>query len=56
MKKLRRLPHSFIMRFIAWYIAEKCGCASHVYEYGPNGRYVVIMSEEQYHNFRKKCI
>ena len=54
MVKIREFLHGFIIRFIAWYMYEQCGGASHVYPYGNKGRYVVIMNERQYHDFRHK--
>lgn len=35
-------------RFIAWYL-RRCAGAFHVFPYGPRGRYVVIMNEDDYH-------
>lgn len=43
--------HKYIIRFIAWYLKDKCGGASHVYPYGEQGRYIVIMNEEDYNTF-----
>lgn len=47
---MKRFVHKYIVRFIAWYL-KKCGGASHVYPYGKQGRYVVIMNEDDYNSF-----
>lgn len=54
MRKVRRLFHGHIVRFIAWYLRDRCGGASHVYPYGINGRYIVIMNERQYNEYTNK--
>ena len=43
---MRHLLH----KFIVWYL-RKCAGAFHVYDYGVIGRYVVLMNEQQYHNY-----
>lgn len=48
---MKRFLHKYIIQFIAWYMRNMCGGASHVYEYGEQGRYVVIMNENQYNKF-----
>lgn len=42
---MRYLLHAFI----CWYL-ERVNCFHH-FPYGPRGRYVVIMSENQYHRW-----
>jgi hypothetical protein len=37
-------------KLIAWYL-RRCGGACHVYAYGPDGRYIVLMNERQYHRY-----
>lgn len=54
MNKIERFFHKYIINFIAWYMREKCGGASHVYNYGDNGRYIVIMNEIQYRDYNSK--
>jgi hypothetical protein len=44
---MRKLLH----HFIAWYL-RRCGGAFHTYAYGTHGRYVVLMNEQAYHEFR----
>lgn len=39
-------------KFIAWYLGS-CGGAFHVNRYGVTGRYVVILTEQQYGEMRK---
>ena len=51
--KIKRIIHGYIIDFIAWYMRDICGCASHVYPYGDQGRYIVIMDEKVYHEFTK---
>ena len=48
---MRKFLHKYIIRFIAWYIRDMCGGASHVYPYGEQGRYIVIMNEDKYNKF-----
>ena len=48
---MRKFLHKYIIRFIAWYIRDICGGASHVYPYGEQGRYIVIMNEDKYNKF-----
>lgn len=43
----RRPLHSFYRR----YLRESCGGAHHVGAYGPDGRYIVLMNEDQYHRY-----
>lgn len=44
---IRKLIH----RAICWYLG-KCGNAFHTYPYGEQGRYVVLMTEANYQNFK----
>lgn len=46
---MKRFLHKHIINFIAWYLRDVCGGASHVYPYGKQGRYLVIMDEPAYH-------
>ena len=46
--------HSFIVRFMAYYLKKHCGGATHVYPYGTEGRYIVIMNEVDYYRFNKE--
>lgn len=39
-----------IHKIICWYL-KRCGGAFHCYNYGPNGRYAVMMNERQYHRY-----
>ena len=48
---MKKFLHKYIIRFIAWYIRDICGGASHVYPYGEQGRYIVIMNEDKYNKF-----
>ena len=48
---MKKFLHKYIIRFIAWYIRDMCGGASHVYPYGEQGRYIVIMNEDKYNKF-----
>lgn len=41
-----------IHKTICWYL-RRCGGAFHCYAYGPNGRYVKLMTEEEYANHAK---
>lgn len=54
MHKIERYFHGYVIKFIAWYMREKCGGASHVYPYGDNGRYIVLMNERQYNDYTWK--
>jgi len=38
-------------KIIAWYL-RRCWGSFHVYPYGSQGRYVALMNERQYHNFK----
>jgi len=40
-----------IHKIIVWYLRH-CGGAFHHFAYGPNGRYVVLMNEQQYHDYK----
>jgi hypothetical protein len=42
----------FIHTLILWYLA-RCGGAFHTNPYGQAGRYVVAMSDEQYHYYKE---
>lgn len=44
---MKRMIH----RMICWYL-RSCGGAFHSYPYGPQGRYVVLMDEGQYHEYK----
>ena len=48
---MKRKIHSLIVR----YLKERCGGATHVYPYGIEGRYIVIMNEEEYHHFTNRA-
>lgn len=37
--------------FYRWYLRESCGGAHHCGEYGPDGRYIVLMNEQRYHRY-----
>ena len=50
---MKKFLHKYIIRFIAWYIRDICGGASHVYPYGEQGRYIVIMKEDKYNKFTR---
>lgn len=50
---MRNAIRSFIHGFISWYL-NRVGRAFHVHPWGIRGRYVVIMTESQYHEFREK--
>lgn len=52
--KIKRVLHSKIIKFIAWYLRDRCGGASHVYPYGRDGRYIVMMNEKQYNEYTNK--
>ena len=43
--------HSRIVRFMAYYLKKHCVGATHVYPYGIEGRYIVIMNEVEYNQF-----
>lgn len=36
---------------IVWYL-RRCGAAFHCFPYGPEGRYVVLMTEGQFHRWK----
>lgn len=40
-------------RLMVWYL-RRCGSAFHTFPYGSRGRYVVLMSEAEYHDFTFK--
>ncbi len=45
--------HRFIIhRFICWYLRKVEG-TFHTYHYGNSGRYVVLMTEEQYARYMR---
>lgn len=46
---MRHLIH----KIICWYL-RKCGGAFHCYQYGPEGRYVVLMTDDDYSRKRKQ--
>lgn len=48
MKTIQRITHQVIQ----WYL-RRSGGAFHTNPYGPSGRYVVLMSEDQYHRFKQ---
>jgi hypothetical protein len=50
---IKKFLHSIIVNFISWYLREKCGYAVHNYPYGKRGRYIVMITENQYHEFRQ---
>jgi hypothetical protein len=45
---MKRIAH----KLIQWYL-RRCGGVFHTNPYGPSGRYVVLMDEDQYHRFRQ---
>lgn len=45
---MRHLIH----KIICWYL-RKCGGAFHAFPYGTQGRYVVLMNDDQYHGFKE---
>ena len=45
---------SLLHRFICWYLARRCGGAFHCHAYGPAGRYVQLLTEEQYAEFQRR--
>ena len=38
-------------RFYRWYLRASCGGAHHVGPYGHDGRYIVLMTDDQYHRY-----
>ena len=52
---MKRKIHSLIVHFMAYYLKKHCGGATHVYPYGTEGRYIVIMNEEEYHQFTNRA-
>ena len=52
---MKRKIHSLVVRFMAYYLKERCGGVTHVYPYGIEGRYIVIMNEEEYHHFTNRA-
>lgn len=44
-RRLRKLWH----RIILWYIEDVAGGAFHTKPYGPDGRYIVSVTDEEYH-------
>jgi len=49
---MRKLLRKFIHRFIVWYLRH-CGEAFHSGIYREDGKYVVLMNEDMYHEFKK---
>lgn len=47
MGTIKNRIRSLLHRFIAWYLGRNG--AFHVYPYGPEGRYAVLMTEPEYH-------
>ena len=43
---MRRLIHAAIVRYL-----RRCAGAFHHFPYGPRGRYVVLMNEDQFHRY-----
>jgi hypothetical protein len=39
--------------FYRWYLRESCGGDHHVGPYGPDGRYIVLMTEAQYNRYTR---
>ncbi len=37
-----------IHKLIVWYLRRRCGGVFHCYNYGPSGRYVVLMTDDFY--------
>ena len=51
LKTIKRLVRSFTADFIVWYLF-KCGGAFHHGKYDSGeGKYIVMMSEKDYHNY-----
>ena len=46
---LRRIIHYAIAQYVA-----RCRGAFHVHPYGASGRYIVMMTEQQYHDWRNR--
>lgn len=49
-----KLVRKIIHRAICMYLNKFCGGAFHSYPYGKDGRYVVLMSEKQYGNYKER--
>jgi hypothetical protein len=47
--KLKNAIRHLVHGLVAWYL--KRNGTFHVYPYGPDGRYVVLMSESEYHQW-----
>lgn len=45
---MRKIAH----KLMQWYL-RRSGGAFHTNPYGPAGRYVVLMNEDQYHRYRQ---
>lgn len=43
----RKIVHTLIVRYL-----NSCGCAFHHGEYGPDGKYVVLMSDRKYYEYQ----
>jgi hypothetical protein len=43
-----------IHKLICWYL-RRCSGAFHCYNYGETGRYVVLMNEDKYSQYQKRC-
>ncbi len=41
----------YIHRIILWYTRSICGGDFHTNPYGPSGRYIVCMTEDQYNRY-----
>lgn len=48
MKFIRRITHKLIL----WYTRRVAGGDFHTNPYGPEGRYIVCMTEAQYHRYK----
>jgi hypothetical protein len=51
---MKRKINSLIIKFIVWFLENRCGGAFHCRPYGELGRYVVIMTDKEYHDFQWK--
>jgi len=49
---MKRIIAGFLHSFIAGYL-QTCAGAFHAFPYGNSGRYVVLMNERQYHEYKE---
>lgn len=45
------IMRSMLHKFYRWYLDRICGGSHHTGPYGENGRYIVLMTERQYHRY-----